>query len=81
MSWAGLEPAINGLRGRCSTIELPAHLENLDFKKFEGRFSDVPYERSELRDLWAIIEDLVKFRRNLYGAHTYNKQIIFLKNK
>ena len=51
MSWAGLEPATNGLRGRCSTIELPAHLENLDFKKFEGRFSDVPYERSELRDL------------------------------
>lgn len=51
MSRAGLEPATTGLKGHCSTIELPTHLENLDFKKFEVRFSDVPYERSEIRDI------------------------------
>ena len=51
MSWAGLEPATNGLRGRCSTIELPAHLINSGFCNAKSEFIDVPYERSELRDL------------------------------
>ena len=26
MGWAGLEPATNALKGRCSTIELPTRL-------------------------------------------------------
>ena len=27
MGWAGLEPATNALKGRCSTIELPTRAE------------------------------------------------------
>ena len=27
VGWAGLEPATNGLKGRCSTIELPTRVE------------------------------------------------------
>jgi hypothetical protein len=26
MGWAGLEPATNALKGRCSTIELPTRV-------------------------------------------------------
>ena len=25
VGWAGIEPATNGLKGRCSTTELPTH--------------------------------------------------------
>jgi hypothetical protein len=51
MSRAGLEPATTGLKGHCSTIELPTHLKSLGFHFVKARLFDAPFERSEKRGL------------------------------
>ena len=54
VSRAGLEPATTGLKGHCSTIELPTQLVNLGFSLSESRFSVVPHTLSGMRDLFCL---------------------------
>ena len=48
MSRAGLEPATTGLKGHCSTIELPTHLINSGFCEAKAEFIDVPLNFEEI---------------------------------
>jgi hypothetical protein len=61
VSWGGLEPPTRGLKGHCSTIELPTHLKNLGIPKRSVRnakFFDVLYL---LQDLLENFSTLLQF--------------------